>query len=174
MWNVHNIYIYVISCINICIYLSLFTACQPLIPGPIIFAVRCFMNHFELPPKLSIAFSSMSPKAKVVTKDRKEKQQGYEENREKRRSVSMSEYQLLILSRDRLRMSEEDRNVLYRREEAADTEEGMRMQIEDLQSQLGRSEVMRENLRCQVLRLKLKINTLFSARGEKALMRSER
>ena len=86
----------------------------------------------------------------------------------------MAEYQLLVLGRERLQMSEEDRNILYRREEAADTEEGMRMQIEDLQSQLGRSEVMRENLRCQVLRLKLKINALFSAREENALMRSER
>ena len=37
-----NIYIYIFGslCINICIYLSLFTACQPLIPGPIIFAVE--------------------------------------------------------------------------------------------------------------------------------------
>ena len=136
--------------------------------------IQMFHESCELPQKLSIAFSSMPPKAKVVTKYRKEKQQGYEENRGKRRSVSMAEYQLLVLGRERLQMSEEDRNILYRREEAADTEEGMRMQIEDLQSQLGRSEVMRENLRCQVLRLKLKINALFSAREENALMRSER
>ena len=61
----------------------------------------------------------MPPKAKVVTKYRKEKQQGYEENRGKRRSVSMAEYQLLVLGRERLQMSEEDRNILYRREEAA-------------------------------------------------------
>ena len=127
------------------------------------------MNHFELSPKLSIAFScvipsSMGPKAKLVEKPRKGKQQRYEEKREKRRSISMAEYQLLLLGRERSSMSEEDRNVFYSCEEEADTKEGMRMQIEDLQSQLGRSDLMRQKLQRQVLGLKLKINTLLSKR----------
>ena len=108
--------------------------------------------------------SSMGPKAKLVEKPRKGKQQRYEEKREKRRSILMAEYQLLLLARERSSMSEEDRNVVYSCEEEADTKEGMRMQIEDLQSQLGRSDLMRQKLQRQVLGLKLKINTLLSKR----------
>eukprot|EP00435_Cladocopium_sp_Y103_P043563 s863_g12.t1 len=109
----------------------------------------------------------MAPKAKAVTKERKEKQKGYEGNRPKRKQVSLAEYETLTLARERVQMFENDSNVMYRREEEPDREEGLKMEIEDLRSRLYAADSERQRLHTQVLRLKLRELALFSARGSR-------
>ena len=108
----------------------------------------------------------MSPKVRAYNASKKTQRQQWESNRPKRKSVSIAEYDMLRLAQERHRMSEEDSNVMFLREEEPDTLEGLRMLCEDLRSRLHASETAKGHLNTTILRLKLRLSLTSASKAK--------